>query len=455
MDSKNNIALPIRPPILFLFVFLLLQSSAALTFPETALDVAIVGGGPSGLATAISLRRALGPSAKIRVFERATALREVGGTVGLLSMAFASLDKLDPTGELSTKVDRVGNYRKVLQRFDANGVLQDENHFNPDVPMERQVVVAWHKLQKVLAEQIPDGDICLGYGVESVKNVDGEEGVSLSFTNGEKCAAKILIGADGIMSKVRRTVLGDKDNNNELPEYAGSVIWRMILSGVNEKDLVDLESGTTKVWGSDGRVLVLEKIGTKVLVAGQSTWPEDRLHVLDCQYNSNSGSTLNEGKATATITAPKNTSLDRFLNEFRQYPENVLKMISMKCDVSNLLEHPIHFRPAGTPWGRFRVTLVGDAAHGMPPNSAMGVPMALEDAVELGHAVANHGCTSEALRSYEKEREHRVNVIASTCIKQSTDYYKEKDDEANPFIFEENFIDFIKNFSQDPVPQAD
>ena len=99
------------------------------------------------------------------------------------------------------------------------------------------------------------------------------------------------------------------------------------------------------------------------------------------------------------------------------------------------------------------MTLIGDAAHMMPPNMAMGTPLAFEDAVALGHNLARHGLTPNALREYEAERQPRVNRIADAAIRQTGMYYKEKDDKANPFKMNNpDLFNYIREFSQQPLP---
>lgn len=65
------------------------------TMRASNVDVAIVGGGPAGLATAAALRRAV-PSATYHVFERARAMREIGASVALSPNGQKALAAIDP-----------------------------------------------------------------------------------------------------------------------------------------------------------------------------------------------------------------------------------------------------------------------------------------------------------------------------------------------------------------------
>ncbi|CAB9507512.1 FAD binding domain [Seminavis robusta] len=458
----------------------LIANAVAAGSSTPVVDVAIIGGGPAGLATALSLRRALGSKANIQIFERAKTMKDVGAHVGLLPLCFDALDAIDPTGTLTSKVEKAGDCRTLLRRYNGEGILEEDIPSDPQNKEERVVVVPWHRLQEVLVGELRQqehGDSMLRLGCELVamdmndKPDDGKSGVVLSFSNGETCRAKIVIGADGNMSRVRSLLCGG-DNNDENPVYAGSVIWRMGLSSgeIGQNILKKISDTTTStgvsnVWANNGRVLVAQKFGSgdsaKTYISGQAAWPEDRLHMLDRQYCGNTGynnvekEDVVDGGGRKENRQPQTSALDRFLEEFQDFPRDIMDVVAKECKVGSLLEHPIYFRPPGRPWGKSHATLLGDAAHGMPPNSAMGVPMALEDAVALGHACFQYGCTDEALRAYEKARQTRVNTIANAVISQSTGYYKDRDEDSNPFKVKgnEGIVSFVRNFQNKPVPQ--
>ena len=67
--------------------------------------------------------------------------------------------------------------------------------------------------------------------------------------------------------------------------------------------------------------------------------------------------------------------------------------------------------PLGERWGIGRVTLLGDAAHPMPPNLGQGACQAIEDAVVLARCLVERGATAESLRSYERLRSDRVAMV--------------------------------------------
>jgi 2-polyprenyl-6-methoxyphenol hydroxylase-like FAD-dependent oxidoreductase len=78
-----------------------------------------------------------------------------------------------------------------------------------------------------------------------------------------------------------------------------------------------------------------------------------------------------------------------------------------------ILRNDMYDRPVARSWSRGRVTLVGDAAHPMTPNSGQGACQALEDAVALGESVKRASDLTEAFELYERRRLRRANRVVA------------------------------------------
>lgn len=410
----------------------------------------------------------MGDDTSIAVFERSSSLRKIGGQVGLFAPAFQAINCLDPSGDLNRAVVDAGVQRTMFRLLDMEDNVVSET---PEEKTKDMVAIPWFKLQRVLLDAFKvqassmacnndddhdhnddDDDAILfhlGHELETLEEQNNNEDVLLSFRNGHQYRAKIVVGADGNLSRVRSTLFEEEDT---IPEYSGSCVWRMFLSG--EYD--GINAGECNVWTGDGKVLTVQKMGSgddcRLYVSGLAGWPKDQLNVLDRKRyigsedgEDSGGSTNNEDR------------IERFLKTFEDFPPKLLDFVKQFHDTASILEHPVYFRPVGREWGKGRVTLVGDAAHMIPPNMAMGTPLAFEDSVSLAHSIRTHGLSSKALRAYEKERQPRVNQIAYKTIKNAGSYYTDKDDDANPFKFNDDdkaFYESMTNFKQEPIPTS-
>jgi FAD-dependent urate hydroxylase len=426
-------------------LLLVLPAQAASgTSPVPIFDCCIIGSGPAGLATAYGLRKVLGDQAKIGIFERTSAFKPVGGQVGLLPTASHALQALDPS--VCETVQKRGVARTLFRRYNAQGHL-DEEIKSTQGGFGGVTTLPWFDLQQSLVQCLPDKDDMIHLGHELKNLYEENDLVCLEFTNGQKCKARLVIGADGNLSQVR-SILFD----GETPEYAGSCIWRMFVNTPSEDVIPDClkRSGEVNTWTGNGKVLVMQRLEQRIYLAGQAGWPNDQLHVLDRKHYIVSEDGEDSGGRTS-----QEDRRQRFLQEFSEFDSEIIEFIRDYCEPASLLEHPIYYRPVGRPWGEGRVSMVGDAAHMMPPNMGMGTPSAFEDAVQLAHSVSEHGLTPQALRNYEQIRQPRVNRVADEAIRQSGLYYQEKDDDANPFKMNNHeLMDYIINFSQDPLPKA-
>ena len=354
-------------------------------------------------------------------------------------MAYA----LDPSGAASAAVMEAGTPRKLFRRLTKDGHVEAESTMAAD---SGQCAVPWYKLQRTLAALLPEDTVRLGREFDSYTCEDDR--VVLKFLDGgggvETVQARIVIGADGNMSRLRAALFEDE----EPPKYAGSAIWRMFLSG----EFPGLAEGILSVWTGDGQVFTLQQFGAgdeaRVYVSAQSAWPDDDLGTLDRRRY--------VGAEDGGDSGGRSTNAERFARfaqQFEGFPQDVISFAKEHVETASILEHPIYYREVGRPWGRGRASLVGDAAHVIPPNMGMGTPLAFEDAAALGLALAEHGCTPEALRAYEAARRDRVGVIATAAIERTGRYYKEKDDSANPFKPNpQELSKYIAEFKQEPVP---
>jgi 2-polyprenyl-6-methoxyphenol hydroxylase-like FAD-dependent oxidoreductase len=424
---------------------LLVLATHTLAGAEQVFDCCIIGSGPAGLATAYGLRKVLGESARIGIFERSSSFQRVGGQVGMLPTAFNALEALDPT--LSENIKKDAFDRTILRLYNPQGHLDNEMKFTDG---EGAMVIPWFDLQQSLVQSLPDKDdmVYMGHELKNLHEDEENDGlVCLEFKNGANCKSRLVIGADGNLSAVR-SILFD----GETPEYAGACIWRMFVNCPSEENIPDClkRLGESNVWTGDGKVLALQRMEQRIYLSGQAGWPEDQLHVLDRKRYIGSEDGEDSGGTTR-----REDRRQRFLEAFSEFDPEIVEFIRDYCETTSLLEHPIYFRPVGRPWGEGRVSMVGDAAHMMPPNMAMGTPTAFEDAVQLAHSVSEHGLTPQALRHYEESRQPRVNRIAKEAIRKTGLYYQEKDEDANPFKANNPELrDYIMNFSQDLVPKA-
>ena len=184
--------------------------------------ILIVGGGIGGLAAALALlRRGL----DVTVYEAAAELREVGagvqiganGTRVLHALGLKSV--LEQTQFLASgKAARLWNTGETWHTFDLGEIAQ-ERYGSPHIFMHRG------DLQTALSDAIrqakPDA-IVLGRRLASLTQDDA--GVTLTFDDGTRVRAALVIGADGIHSKVREILFG-----RDAPEFAGIVAWRGLV----------------------------------------------------------------------------------------------------------------------------------------------------------------------------------------------------------------------------------
>lgn len=345
-------------------------------------DIVIIGGGISGLATAIALRQFAGEKAsgRIAVFERSSAPREVGaglqiGPNAVKALAHLGVAALGPAGASTPKGLRIMESRSGRCIAQAPlGEWIEQRHGAPYHTMSRIDLLT----VLLKAAQGLDIDIVHGSGLEELRRHGA--GFVVTLASGEEVETPALIGADGLWSTVRR-----KLRPATKPRFTGQTAWRSLLP---------MEA-------------VPEPIGRDMV----TLWLAPGLHAV--HYPVEQGRRLNfalftEGATDAIgwdIAGDKNELAGRLDASGSDLAEPLAALLAAAED---FIKWPMFGLTPSIALGTGPATLVGDAAHPMLPYLAQGAAMGIEDAVVLAAKIAEMPDMEGALRAYERARARRV-----------------------------------------------
>ncbi|MFG2891281.1 FAD-dependent oxidoreductase [Streptomyces sp. NPDC048248] len=331
--------------------------------------IAVVGSGPAGLTFARVLHRHGHP---VAVFERDPApdARPQGGTLDLHEgLGQRALDKAGLLAEFQSLSRPEGQAMRIL---DADGtVLRDwqprpEDRANPEIDRGQ--------LRDLLLGPL---DVQWGRGVTQV--VPGtRDGALVQFADGRKETFDLVVGADGAWSRIRPAV------SSATPHYTGVTFVETSLDDVDTRhpDLARLiGDGSLAVYGVNRALVAQRNNGGHVKVYAQFRAPLDWHTHLDL----------------ADVEAVRSS----LLALFDGWAAPVLELLRHG---TVFVHRPLYVLPASHTWAHVSgVTLLGDAAHLMPPLGA-GANLAMLEGAELAESIATGPeDLDEAVRAFEEQ----------------------------------------------------
>ena len=329
-------------------------------------NIGIVGGGIGGIAAALALRQA---GIDVVVYEKAAQLCEVGAGMMLWPNATRVLREM---GLLESVLAQSGPNTHFLVRASCGKILMNIALGQFDVPA---VCIRRTDLLSVLLAALQPECVHLGCELEDLEQSEGK--VRLYFKGGLVKEHDVVIGADGIRSRVRSKLFGASD-----PIYRGYTVWR----GLAQYDGNAVPAGcNSETWGAGKRFGILNTGHRRFTWYATSNVPP---HHLDAACG-------------------RKRDLQQM---FDGWHEPIANFIDATDESGILKNRACDFAPLRQ-WGRGMVTLLGDAAHSCTPNLGQGGCMALEDALVLAKCVNREPCLRTALREYESLRYQRTRRI--------------------------------------------
>lgn len=346
--------------------------------------ISIIGAGPGGLTCARILQRH-GIAATVYESDADSHTRNQGGTLdlhaddgqialreaGLLEEFFErcrpegqEMREYSPAGDLLThQVPEPGErFKPEIDR----GVLRDMllNSLEPDA-------VRWdHRLARVTG---PD---------------TGPR--TLHFCDGTTVETDLVIAADGAWSKVRPAA------SPTLPAYTGVTFLEAWFD--------DVEDRHPEIAGLVGQGGAHAGDGVRGLFAQRNSGDHVRIYIIQqapVDWISQAGLKTTD---TAALRA-------HLLAEYAGWSPELQRLVGDNDGA--YVDRPIYALPVSAAWEHnSTITLLGDAAHLMPP-LGVGVNLAMLDASDLALALTNESSIDEAIRSYEATMKPRSTDIAT------------------------------------------
>lgn len=349
-------------------------------------SVTVVGAGVAGLAVARALALR---GAAVTVLEQADAIRDVGAGLQISPNGACVLRALGLHGALDAASTRAGAIVLIdgptgdpVTRLDLARLRPDQGyHF-----LHRADLIG------LLLKGAQDAGVTLRL-LSRIESVDlSGAHPALLLDRGERIETPLLIGADGLHSRIRAAL-----NGPAAPFFTGQVAWRAVVpADRTDAPVAELHMGP-------GRHLVSYPLrgGSMrniVAVEERAKWAEESWTLRD-------------------------DSMDLRL-AFAGFSPRVRGWLDAVEDpwLWGLFRHEVA-RTWVRPMGQGGVAILGDAAHPTLPFLAQGACMGLEDAWVLARALATHDSAAAALAAYQGQRKPRTTRIVAAANANARAYH--------------------------------
>lgn len=361
-------------------------------------QVAIIGGGPGGLTLARLLQQ---KGIDVKVYERdANRSARVQGSPldlhehsGLAAIRKAGLldafkNNYMPGADKTTITDEKGEV--VFSDHDLERIVEEDfghEHFRPEIDRGA--------LRKILLDSLRPENII--WGSQFLFMEKQKDGWLLHFKNGSEAYADLVIGADGANSKIRPYITGIK------AFYSGITMLEGNIDDAEQQvpEITRLlRGGKLMAFGNEKNILMGQKAGGEIGFYASFKTAEDW------------------AKRSGLDFSSQLQVLEWFKKEYTGWSDLWCGLFENTS--APFIPRPINCMPLDQTWNSLSdVTMIGDAAHVMPPFAGEGVNMAMLDALELSESLtgSQHISIYEAIVSYETAMRKRASEMAMESLK--------------------------------------
>jgi len=353
--------------------------------------IAIIGGGPGGLTLARLLQL---KGADVKVYERDLNkdVRVQGATLDLHQES--GLEALRRAGLIDAFY---ANYRPgagKMRIVDKHAAIKLDDHYFENGYAEERPEIDRGPLRHILLDSLKPGTVVWNSHFISMTNQENDW--LLCFKNNTSAYADIVIAADGANSKVRSYITGIK------PIYSGITIieGNVYHAEANAPKLYELvKGGKVFAFGDEKSIILSAKGDGSLSFYTGCKVAEDWVEQSGIDFDN------------------KAQVFNWFKNAFTPWSSTWQELFT--SDEVYFIPRPQYHFPLDQHWTTLPgVTMLGDAAHRMPPYAGEGVNMAMQDAFELAEYLTGDKFknTAEAIAHYEEGMLQRASEVTQLTL---------------------------------------
>jgi 2-polyprenyl-6-methoxyphenol hydroxylase-like FAD-dependent oxidoreductase len=340
--------------------------------------VLVIGGGIGGLSTAIGLKNA---GLDVDIVEISPG-REVYH-VGIIVQA-NFLRALDKLGVADQAIARGFPYAGFDLRNKDGGL----DAYIPGVALSREghptdLGLTRPALHEVLADRCEELGVTPRFGLTFESFEQSDERVTVTFTDGSVSDYDFVIGSDGLFSKTRTALFGDK----YIPQFTGQAVWRYNLPRPAEVIRTAMYQGVPG--GKAGYCPLTDETMYLLLVMAEPGKP---------------------WLAKEDLPRLFKERLAPFGGRIAEIRDNT------DFDPDLIVYRPLEAVFVSEPWYKGRILLVGDAAHGTTPHLGQGAAQAVEDAATLAGLAEEHLPVETMFARFVEKRFDRCKFIWESSL---------------------------------------
>jgi 2-polyprenyl-6-methoxyphenol hydroxylase-like FAD-dependent oxidoreductase len=343
----------------------------------TVKNALIVGGGIGGLSAAIALRKS-GLEVDLVEAHREWNVYHVGIVVqGNAIRAMAALGIADQCVAAGFPYDGL-EFRDLAGNLlaDIHGMRLAGPQYPSDLGLTRPA------LHAILSGAAAAAGVNIRLGTTFTELRDGAAGVDVKLTDGSSRRYDVVVGADGVNSKVRELLFGAEVK----PRFTGQGVWRYNVPRPQGLTRAQMYVGLAA--GKCGFIPLTHKEGYVLLVQAEPP----HMHFSDDEL------------------APQfRARLARCTGVMAELREQI-------TDSRLVVYRPLKAFFAPAPWHRGRIILIGDAVHATTPHMGQGAAQALEDAVVLGELLARDQPHEQLFAEFMRRRFERCKFVFEASL---------------------------------------